>query len=222
MSELRNYHQVAAEQRTSCSRADVRRRTRLNNGVSGQHAKGPCHMNVLKPKGFDHESSDLVTVRPNEHGEFVQVFNRRSNGGRVILSYQRTPTAIESVQWTIPMEEGPYERVEVVGEQRCLVRRDGAVRIERVLPSGRLLIQDQRLGLGIKYVWSPHFNWDKRAPKGGPLSDRATMELQDQNLPWYVSYFQVRTDAGGMEVKDIVAVEEHVGRRYLGTKEFSD
>jgi 4-hydroxyphenylpyruvate dioxygenase-like putative hemolysin len=178
-------------------------------------------MTVFKPKGFDHGASDLVTVRANERGEFVQVFNHRRSGGRVVLSYQRTPTSIESISWTVVLAEESYERVEVDGEQRCLRRRDGTARVERMLPSGRLLIQDPRAGLSIKDVWSAEFNWEKRTPKGGPLNDRAIMKLQDQNLPWYVSLFQVRKGTSGEEQKELLAVEEYVGREYQRTVEFA-
>jgi hypothetical protein len=187
--------------------------------------KQPQPITVVKPKGFDHTPSDLVDVVVNAKGEFVQIFNRphgNGDGARVILSYQRTPTAIESIHWTAILNGEPLARVEILGEQRIFTRSDGTTRVERMLPSGNILVSDSRLGLSIKSVWSAEFNWDKPGPKGRPLTDRGTFKLQDANLPWYICFYQVATHTDSETSEKLVAVEEYCGTQYLRTREFHE
>lgn len=177
---------------------------------------------VLKPKGYDHEPSERVSVTDNHEGQFVQVFNRnQSDDGpsRVIFSYQRTPTGVTNVTWRIELNDEPCARVELRGNQCKTVRSDGTTRLEQMLPSGRLLTSDTRLGLRIERTWAAEFNWEKKAPKGGALSDRATMKLQDADLPWFVCLYQTSTAENGEMTKALIAVELHRGKSYLGTKE---
>jgi hypothetical protein len=167
---------------------------------------------------FDHQRSELVDVvlHPGNR-EFVQVW--RAGRAGVILSYFRTPDGVTDVHHSIPLDGGPWQRVDVSAATRVLryARRDAlSPRTETFAPSGRLLVNDLPSGLRLERRYTSEFDWDRWAPVGKPLSDRATMKRQDEGAPWFVSFIQqVYGEDDALTSEELVMVEEHRGTTCL-------
>jgi hypothetical protein len=172
-------------------------------------------------RGFEHLESDRVDVLPNAEGEFVQIWSApRGHVGRyVMLSHQRTSEGPECIHARIRLEGGPWKTVETRGSHRTLYYAcdTNDIRNEEILPRGRLLVSDPRQGLRTRHMFTENFDWDKLAPKGRSLGDRAIIKLQDAGSPWYVTSYQESDFDGPI----LCTVREHLGRVYVRTVDFT-
>lgn len=159
---------------------------------------------------FDHVASSLVTVHPNDEGEFVQVFTApRGHDNRfVTLSYQRTPDGPTSINSRIDLSTGDWASVETTGPRRTYYypgKRAGS-RYAELLPTGRPLIIDETKGIKVRETWTEAFDWDLMKPKGKPLGPRAASNRQNRRIPLTVATYQQCWRDSKLESEILVAV----------------
>ena len=175
---------------------------------------------------FDHTASDLVDVFPNPDGEFVQVWSapRGVAGRTVILAYLRTPHGPVDVTSRIELEQGPWDSIDTTGPRRTFYYRDDGRqhRYEEILPSGRMLVSDERNGLRLRAVWTEAFDWESLRPKGRPLGDRAVMKRQDEGGSYFVATYQQSGCGTGAESERLVCVVEYCGRERVSLQELPE
>ncbi len=168
---------------------------------------------------FDHVGSDFVDVVPNAEGEFVQVWSapRRTDGRYVTLSYQRTPSGPIGINSRIRIEGDTWESIETTGPRRTYYYRGDTrdYRYEEILPSGRLLVQDERRGETVKEIWTNAFDWANSKPRGKPLGNRAVQKLQAEGASYFVSSFQQKWLNGSLESETLVCFAEYAGDQFV-------
>src|SRR5688500_16656717 len=114
--------------------------------------------------GFDHCQEEVVDVVQHETGEFVQVWNQRhdgsfDSGARVILSYYRTAWGAKDVVRIFTISDGEFEMVEVSRRGRRLLYRGGnGWRWEMDLPSGLVMVDDEKTGSRIRTEFYEQFD----------------------------------------------------------------
>lgn len=166
--------------------------------------------------GFNHSKSDLVDVTQHEVGEFVQVWNQRHDGSfdspaQVVLSYFRTPMGTKDVVRRFSIAEGPFVSVEVSRAGRRLQYRDGvAFRWEADLPSGMVMVDDERATLHIREEFYELFDQINLAPIGASLGDRDILEKVNAKTVYFRLSYQELT-ANGEIVSVLRLVEKVLG-----------
>lgn len=176
--------------------------------------------NIERRPPFDHVASDLVDVFPTQEGEQVQVWDGpKTMADRfLMLAYFRTENGVVGMNVRIKLDDGPYKMVQTNGSSRTYFYKGDTkdCRLEKFLPSGRLLIDDKRSGFSIRRNYCADFDFEKRKPKGKKLSDRATIDLQMEGKTWYVALYQ-DTAEGESTLR---AVEVHEGLNLVRVVEF--
>ncbi len=174
---------------------------------------------------FDHIASELVDVIPNSEGEFVQVWSApRSRERRYVkLSYQRTPNGPVNIDSHIVIEGEMWKSINTTGPRRTYFYSGEThdYRYEEILPSGRLLVEDQRRGIIIKETWTEEFDWENLKPKGKPLGNRAVQKRQGTGAPYFVTNYQQILANGIVTSEALVCVVEFLGNQFLKTHEFT-
>jgi len=163
---------------------------------------------------LNHKESSQVDVIQHSYGEFVQVWDGPwgRDDRRLLLTYIRTRRGPSEVSNFVYPDEGPYEMIETCGCRRdYCYRGTNERRIERILPSGRLLAVDPTRGLRVRVVFSKEFDWEKMVPQGRKL--KSTRQLELNGLPWFTSWYQEVDGEGSTMESSLMVVEAYVGTK---------
>jgi hypothetical protein len=126
-----------------------------------------------------------------------------------------------SVNSRIEFLDGSWEAVDTTGPRRTYYYRGDThdYRYEEILPSGRLLLQDERQGKIIKEVWTDDFDWPTLTPKGKPLGSRAVQNRQSEGRRFFVSSYQQLWSDGALADERLVCVAEYLGDQFINLVE---
>jgi hypothetical protein len=162
-------------------------------------------------ESFDHQPSEIVEVRSQRHGDFVQVYDspgRRSR--RVVLSYLRTPDGPKQIRHHLRFDEGPFSYICVSASARVYHYRDKSrkPRLEEFLPTGKMLVDDPQNGHTMERIFSADFDWERLEPVDPLFDDPPILNRQSAGKPWYVTTYQIANS----EPTTLWLVEEHEGQ----------
>lgn len=178
---------------------------------------------AVKPiQWFDHVRSDLVDVFPNAEGEFIQVWSapRSAPDRDLLLTYQRTPHGPVSINSRI-RTDALWKLIESTGPRRTFYYLGDThdTRYEAILPSGRLLVADERAGMTLREVWADEFDWNRCVPVGRPLGPRMVQQRQDRGDTIFLCKYQQEWSGEELRAERFSCVIEFRGDEWVRTVE---